>query len=119
MEVKQMKTQNKNQPKRIIEKVKKWYNHRNRQEIMMIWMLLSLFVISLIFYAGVSAWNGYHGLYISQSSCVNIGVETALQYRTETYWQILLIQFMPIIKMLLLSIAIAWVLHGVQLRIFA
>jgi hypothetical protein len=114
-----MKTQNKNQAKKIVEKVKKWYNHRNRQERMMIWMLLSLFVISLIFYAGVEAWNGHHGLYISQSQCANIGVETALLYRADSYWQILLIQFIPIIKMLLIAIALAWVLHGVQLRIFA
>jgi hypothetical protein len=109
----------KNKRKNIIKNIKKWYSNRNRLERTLIWSFTALFFISLFFNAGVQAWNGYHGLYLNQNECVDIGVSVALDNASNSYWEIVFIQLLPIIKWIAVAIGIAWILHGVQFRILA
>jgi len=104
---------------KILQNTKKWYKRRNRVEKTLLWFFLGLLLVAFIFNAGVQAWNGYHGLNINQNDCVKIGTEVALMNASNSYWQIVLIDFLPTIKLLIILIGIAWIVHGVQFRILA
>jgi hypothetical protein len=107
------------QAKDIKRKVYRWHHNRNELQRTLIWTFVGLIIVALLFNMGVQAWNGYHGKNINAEEC-KAEASTILGLATSnSWWQSALIIYAPVIKMLLVAIGIAWILHGVQLRLLA